>query len=234
MPAKNLIPESIATSVNPGNKTFTVDNGKSYYFQYSGIGTAVINGTETINLNSYGSYKEYKGNYDGITSIVFHSDYPANVKNIAIYDSAFPSDDLVPEYGKYVKYDLKSLANDFYNLFDNSIVYESGNTPYYLSTTDYYRESDHILVLPENMPGMYTIYYHAYPTEITELTDDDYVMEIDPDVAVLLPIYMASVLYMDDDNRIATSYRNYFEVGLESLINTSSYSGKETFTSEWV
>jgi hypothetical protein len=81
---------------------------------------------------------------------------------------------------------------------------------------------------------MYTVYYHAYPAQITALTDDDYVMMIDPELAVLLPIYMASVLYMDDDNGLATSYRNYFETGLSDLINTSFQTGKESFTSEWV
>ena len=84
------------------------------------------------------------------------------------------------------------------------------------------------------MPGMYTIYYNAYPGQITEDTEDDYDMSLDPEVIVLLPLYMAAELYKDDDNGIATTYRNEFEVGLESLLNTSNYSGKEEFLSEWV
>ena len=219
--------------------TFSADGVKSFYFQYSGIGTVTIereNLTTSLTLDSYGKFTEYKGNYDNDANervtITFQSDYPATVKNIALYDTYFPEDSLVPEYGRYVKYDLKTLASDFYNLFDNSISYEDGNV--YLNTTDYYRESDHILILPSNKPGSYTIWYHAYPEQITEETEDDYVLPIDPDVAVLLPLYMASQLYMDDDLAIATTLRNQFEVGLESLVNTSHYSGKEKFTSEWV
>ena len=243
MPSKNLVPEQTAVSLNDGRSfTFSADGVKSIYFQYSGIGKAYITGGDEeteISIDSYGSFTEIRGNYpnvsDGKVTIRFESDYPATVKNLAMYDATFPEDEngaKVPEYGRYIKYDLKELATDFYNLFDNSINYEDGNI--YLNTTDYYRESDHILILPSNRPGMYTIYYHAYPVQITEETEDDYVLPIDPDVAVLLPLYMASQLYMDDDLAIATTLRNQFEVGLESLVNTSHYSGKEKFTSEWV
>lgn len=236
MPSKNLLPDS---GIVNGNVSFSADGAKSYYFQYSGIGTATISGGNsevTIPIDSYGTYTEFKGNYpndsNSKVTITFHSDYPSSVKDIALYGSLFPTDEDVPKYGKYIKYDLKELAKDFYNLFDNSISYETKGV--YLNTTDYYRESDHVLVLPADMPGMYTIFYHAYPEELTIDTEDDYEMPLDPDVAVLLPLYMASVLYMDDDLAISTSMRNYFEVGLESLINTSHYSGREKFTSEWV
>ena len=243
MPSKNLVPEQTAVALNDGSSfTFSADGVKSIYFQYSGIGKAYITGGDEeteISIDSYGSFTEIRGNYPNVwgnkVTIRFESDYPATVKNLAMYEATFSEDEngaKVPEYGRYIKYDLKELATDFYNLFDNSINYEDGNI--YLNTTDYYRESDHILILPSNRPGMYTIYYHAYPVQITEETEEDYVLPIDPDVAVLLPLYMASQLYMDDDLAIATTLRNQFEVGLDSLVNTSHYSGKESFTSEWV
>lgn len=241
LPAKNLLQDN---SISDGNSVFSADNGHSYYFQYSGIGTAVISGGDsdvTISIDSYGKFSEFKGNYansgNNKITITFSSAYPSKVKNIAIYADTFPTVngvDVVPEYGKYVKYDLKELAPSFYSVFGNSLVYEGENATTYLNTTDYYKESDHILVLPKDKPGMYTVYYNAYPEQITAETDDDYVMEIDKEVAELLPMYMASQLYMDDDLAIATSYRNYFEVGLESLINSSANPGKEKFTSEWV
>ena len=241
MPAKNLLQDN---SISDGNSVFTAENGHSYYFQYSGIGTAVISGGDedvTISIDSFGTFSEFKGNYansgNNPITITFTSPYPSKVKNIAIYADTFPTIngvDIVPEYGKYVKYDLKELAPSFYSMFGNSLVYEGESSTIYLNTTDYYKESDHILVLPKDKPGMYTVYYNAYPGHISNETEDDYVMEVDPEVAVLLPLYMASVLYVDDDNGIATSYRNYFEVGLSDLKNTSSNPGKEKFTSEWV
>jgi hypothetical protein len=234
LPAKNLLSEN----------DYSAENGHSYYFQFSGIGTAVISGGDsdvTIDINSYGTFTEFKGNYanssNGKVTITFSSDYPYKVKNAAIYAETFPTIngiDMVPEYGEYVKYDLKELAPSFYNVFGNTIVYEGESSKVYLNTTDYYKESDHILVLPKDKPGMYTVYYNAYPGLITLETEDDYVLEVDKEVAALLPLYIASQLYKDDDNGIATTYRNEFEVGLEALINSASNPGKEKFTSEWV
>ena len=241
LPAKNLLQDN---SISDGDSVFSADNAHSYYFQYSGIGNAIISGGDTevtVVLDSYGKFSEYKGNYpntaNGKVTITFVSSYPSKVKNVALYEATYPTIndvDMVPEYGRYVKYDLKELAPSFYSLFGNSLVYEGENSTTYLNTTDYYKESDHILVLPKDKPGMYTVYYNAYPSHVSADTDEDTVMELDPEVAVLLPIYMASVLYMDDDNGIATSYRNYFEVGLSDLKNTSSNPGKEEFNSEWV
>jgi hypothetical protein len=225
---------------------FTAENGHSYYFQYSGIGTAVISGGDedvTISIDSFGTFSEFKGNYansgNNTITITFTSPYPSKVKNIAIYADTFPTingTDIVPEYGKYVKYDLKELAPSFYSMFGNSLVYEGESSTIYLNTTDYYKESDHILVLPKDKPGMYTVYYNAYPGQIDYETEDDYVLDIDKEVADLLPLYIASQLYKDDDNGIATSYRNEFEVGFERLINSANLSAYEEWTSEsgWV
>lgn len=242
IPPKNLIPDYKALAIaDVRGVTFKAEKGRSLYFQYNGHGTFTITGGDTevtTEINSNGVFTEYKGGIDNTAnnpiSITFHSDYPLYVKNIAIYEDYYPEDKDIPEYGTYVKYNLRDLTTDFYNLGDNAIVYEGGSGPAYLSTTDYYRESDNILVLPANMPGVYTVYYHAYPAKITGDTLDEYELAIDPDLAVLLPLYMAAALYMDDDLAISTTLRNQFEVGLESLVDTSNYSGKETFTSEWV
>lgn len=240
MPANNLV--STKNLIDARDYKLTVDGGKSIYLQYSGIGSVEITGGDyespmTKDFDSYGTFTESKGNLNNASGgkVTFHftSDYPATIKNLAVYDTFFPDDESIPPYGDFVKYDLKTLCDDFYNLFDNSIVYE-GDNPTYLNTTDYYRESDHILILPKTMPGMYTIYYHAYPQSLTIETEDDAEIAVDPEVAVLMPLYMAAELYKDDDNGIATTYRNEFEVGLESLINTSYQAGKEKFISEWV
>jgi hypothetical protein len=121
-------------------------------------------------------------------------------------------------------------------LGDNQIYYEGDKESGYIQTSKYYRESDNVLVLDRNEPGSYTVYYRAYPEEITAETDDDYELPLDKEVVVLMPLYMASQLYKDDDNGIATSYRNEFEVALESLIDSSTSQGYEEFVSEsgWI
>ena len=84
-------------------------------------------------------------------------------------------------------------------------------------TQAYYTESDNFLVLPRNFKGVYTVYYYAYPKEITSGTEDNYVPDAAPEVVAILPLYMASQLYKEDDNGIATSLRNEFEVAYERI-----------------
>ena len=48
-------------------------------------------------------------------------------------------------------------------------------------------------------------------------TPDDTVIELPEDACVLIPLYIASQLYKDDDISQSTAYRNEFEVGLQDL-----------------
>ena len=76
------------------------------------------------------------------------------------------------------------------------------------------------------------MYYKKYPQSITSETEDDYEFILDPEVAALIPLYMASQLYKDDDNAIATVYRNEFEVAFERLTQFAEVPRKEEFVSE--
>lgn len=65
--------------------------------------------------------------------------------------------------------------------------------------------------------GGYEVSYYAWPERLSNSTVGELVLPLLDDVAVLLPLYMASELYKDDDNSIATVYRNEFEIGLDRL-----------------
>lgn len=58
-------------------------------------------------------------------------------------------------------------------------------------------------------------------TEVDKIdndTDNDTVINYPEDACVLIPSYIASQLYKDDDISQATAYRNEFETGLQDLI----------------
>lgn len=58
-------------------------------------------------------------------------------------------------------------------------------------------------------------------TEVDKIdndTDDDTTINYPEDACVLIPLYIASQLYKDDDISQATAYRNEFETGLQDLI----------------
>ena len=48
-------------------------------------------------------------------------------------------------------------------------------------------------------------------------SDNETEIELPEDACVLIPLYIASQLYKDDDIAQATAYRNEFEVGLQDL-----------------
>ena len=54
-------------------------------------------------------------------------------------------------------------------------------------------------------------------------------MALDPEVAAIIPLYMASQLYKDDDLSTSTVYRNEWEVAFEKLSQGALVPKKEKF-----
>lgn len=198
--------------------------------------------TESIEIASseYVQVKRIFDNPDNNTvTVTVESEYPAYVRNVALYAEKFkveydeeenPIYDAVPDYERFIRFQMNKICDDFYQLYE--IYYEGDSKPYYLQVSSYYQEADKTLVLQRSEPGIYTVYYKAYPQQITLETPDDYELVLDPEVAALLPMYMASQLYKDDDNSISTVYRNEFEVAFDRLSQSSNAPHKEEFVSE--
>ena len=91
------------------------------------------------------------------------------------------------------------------------------------------------LVLPAGVEGPLALYYNAWPAPVTAQTPDEEELPLDPEVAVLLPLYIASQLYKDDDITLATVYRNEFEVAFSLLQRADSgeVGGEFTCATGW-
>ncbi len=227
-----------------GEKTYSAVGAKAYYFQFAGsaaytvkVGDTVV---ETNDAESRGTYTEYRGSFSNDegeeVTITFTSEFPCAVKNIALYASEYDNPNDIPEFSKDTRYNLSDILDDFYLLYDDQVFYDDGTQRNKVPQGMYRLEGGKTLALPRSEPGSYVIYYQAYPASISTQTEDNYVLPLDPEVVVLLPVYMASVLYKDDDNGIATAYRNEFEIGLEALKQGNEAYGREVFYSEsgWI
>ena len=73
------------------------------------------------------------------------------------------------------------------------------------------------LTLPWWEAGKAQLAYTPLPSPVTLATADDWVIPLPPAAAVLLPFYMASQLYKEDDLALSTVYRNEFEAALTLL-----------------
>lgn len=251
-PFENLL----ETNGQSGFKTFTVVNdsisftaegAKSYYFKIVGRPTScklyvgeheVIDFYPEGNEIDYKVFTTFKGNIeypvlvegeDSTVKLLITAVSPINLVNVCFYDCLFEEDTDVPQYEKYIKIRMDDVLNDFYQLAPAELydLGDSGNE--YIVGNDYFQEADKTLVLPRDKTGIFVIHYRAYPQQITLSTPDDEELALDPEVAALIPLYMASQLYKDDDNAIATVYRNEFEVGRDALSQGALIPKKEKF-----
>ena len=109
---------------------------------------------------------------------------------------------------------MKELAPDFYSL-DKVYIGDDLRRTY-----DYRFVGVDMLLL--GRPGTFTVFYKAYPEQITADTADDYEMPLYPEVCSLIPWFMASQLYKDDDPSLSTVYWNEFSALLEEIKNNFS------------
>lgn len=243
-PIKNLLPytdSDVIHSFISGEKTFEADGCNSFSFNVTGrceltitIGELISDPIEFDSLNAYTTYKQIVENPDNDKVILtFTSDKPFAIKNIAMYEAKYTDDTEVPEYAERIRYKVTDLVEDFYSI--NSIYFE-GDEEKYIKTSDVYQEGDKTLVFDRETEGNYVIYYNALPVTITVATEDEYELPLDREVEALLPLYMASQIYKEDDIAIATQYRNEFEVAFERLKNSVPNGMAERITSEsgWI
>lgn len=242
-PMKNLLSDYNASMIHSrvkGDMEFEAEGAHSFYFEITGDCTYTITvgeteTTETIEAsNKYESVKGLITNTeDAIVKLSFTSETPYAIKNIAMYEAKYSEDAEIPAYTEKIRYRATDLAEDFYSI--NSIYFE-GETIKYIKTDEVYQEGDKVLVLDSSVPGNYIVYYNALPVTITYATEDDYELPLDREVAAILPLYMASQIYKEDDISIATQYRNEFEVAFERLQNAQPNGKAERVTSEsgWI
>lgn len=227
--------------------SFAINGAKSYYFKIYGmpISCKLFVGEHEVkdfypedNEIDPRVFTTFKGNIeypeleeeeDSTVSIVISANSPISITNMCFYGVEFLTDADVPQYEKYINIKMDDVVSDFYQLAPAEL-YDlglSGND--YIVADKYFQEADKTLVIPRSEKGIFRIHYRAYPQQITLETPDDTELALDPEVAALVPTYMASVLYKDDDLSVSTIYRNEFEVGREALSQGALIPKREKF-----
>jgi len=222
---------------------FFATGARSYYFRATAGVTAEIYVAGTL-VNTISceddNYSPYKGLISNVAkdevAIRFSSLYPAHIKNVALYSSTYASALDVPDNEEVVRFNLKEMLEDFYQIYQGEVYIEKDGKPRYLAASEYYVEANDTIVFRSDRPGLYTVYYKKYAQNITKTTPDDYELPLDPEVAAIIPLYIASQLYKDDDNGIATTYRNEFETAFDRLKQRVDIGRREEFDGEsgWV
>lgn len=111
--------------------------------------------------------------------------------------------------------EMKDYCTDFRALDADEIYQDIDGTHRHM--TEYSVENESVFVLSGAAAETVTIYYLCYPTMLTSATDGKTELNVPREIAEILPLYMASELYKDDDLSMAVQYRNEFEDALQKL-----------------
>lgn len=219
----NLLGDMLKT-INHTNEdlSFESDGVKAYYFEVDNEATINIyvddELVETIEneISNEGEFTVYKGFVDGHLKLEFTGLHPYNIRNVCMYalDYNYGNENdtsYIPDYTVGRVIDLKNAIKDFYKIIK---FYYQGRE--LVNNTDYRLTDMYTLIMDRMVDGEYIIKYQCYPEKITDETDDEYELPLEYDTAVLLPLYMASELYKDDDISLATIYRNEFEAMVDN------------------
>lgn len=217
---------------------YSARGAKAFYYEATGPASIKIYVDETLThteeIGAQNDFKAVKGiipnEEEKTAKIVFSGAYPYQFRNIALYDITFPSDEAVWDFAPVLRIDLKEDAKDFYRLVTTDVVKEKDGS--YVKYKDYEWEGDSTLILDGLTEGNYKVHYFAYPEEITLETPEDYELALDPEVAALLPVYIASELYEDDDSSMAYYFREQYMEAKQRLVPTQ-IQGKAKFIDRW-
>lgn len=221
---------------NETDISYETNGAKAYYFEVAGTATVqiAVNGAVVQTIENqdrmFHAYKGFIQNPDGeAVKITFTGQYLYQFRNVALYSAVFEREEDIWDFVPEKRYDFRKLIPDFFRLLDDNVILQSGSSKMpYIQTDDYYWEGDSVLVLKGLQRGEWIIHYYSYPQEITDDTPNDTVIELDEEVANLLPIYMASELYEDDDTSTAFYYRQQYDTAKQRLQPSTGF-GKSEF-----
>jgi hypothetical protein len=132
-------------------------------------------------------------------TITFSGDYPYNIRNTALYAYAFPSDDDVPVYTRYVEY---AVPSDFMS-FDN-VILRSDPAIYEIYKAMRW-ENNKKVILEYYKSGSFDIHYFRYPAAISPTAADSTVLEVE-DRSVDLVVLQAGIMATAADNPSLSSW----------------------------
>lgn len=221
------------------NIEFNAQCGKAFYFEACGRGKAEIyvgkNQIKTVVFDTKNTFLKYKGIFENpdfsTVKIVFLSGEPYIVRNVSVYNADFSKEEDVFENTQYEKYDLKEITNDFFSFDTSRFVEEKSNCK--ISNFRFCGDSE--IEIRNDVSGSWNVPYLAYPTVINKETPDEEEIDLPYELCMILPFYIASELYLEEDSALAVGWRNKFESSLSeySALRNQKASKKAKIVNIW-
>ena len=242
-----LTNELLHHSFDPVEKTgelcFEAADVKSYYFECDGNGAVYLELYDPAalrwqmldmkSLSSPGDYKAYKGFIKQGNAFVggkrvrlrFVGEYLYSVKSVAFYRYIFSKDEGdIPAYEAFTRYDISKAVADFMSLKNPPIEVDDG---YRFLNQEYHVEDGRIILMPRDYPGHYKVLYNRLPRPIVNdgaLSDDLTEIDLPEELCALLPILVASYIWMDDEPEKAQYYLSLYQSRASFILSTKKNS----------
>ena len=140
----------------------------------------------------------------------FSGNYLFYVRCVALYRHLYSAEESdIPAFGAYIRYDMGALS-DFLSLLTPPIT---DDEEYKKLHDDYDVEDGRVILLPYSVKGCFKIQYKRLPREVVNngaAADDETVIDLDEELSTLLPLLVASYIWLDDDADRAEYYMTLY------------------------
>lgn len=214
---RNLLGDGFAKPAyhHSGDFTLQIPQMHSLYVEVSGKGACVTLGDkeETIEDNAYHVFKF--SNTGEATALRVDSSFPFSIRNAALYEAVYPTDDDVPAYTRYVPH---KLPENFRKLVSVTVTDEHGE---HQQSADYHLDGVRTVMLPYAREGRYRIRYERNPDTVPYDAPDDTELEFPAHAEQLIPLKLAVDLCkgVDDTQSIAYYLDSHFQMMVQNLMN---------------
>ena len=227
-PMKNLVAGGFTPIERSEDLIYEATDAKAYYFQADGIGKVVIEKYNSaggwsrigeVDLNGTRRFNEYcgfirDGNQfvTGPVRLRFTGDYLYSVKCVAMYQHVYSDDAAdIPAYEAYTRYDMTTLVDDFLTISSPPIIEDE---EYERLSGDYDVEGGRVILLPYSVTGCFKVLYNRRPKELINngsAQDDESVLDLDEELCSLIPVLIASYIWLEDEPDRAQYYYSLYQ-----------------------
>ena len=199
---------------------YKAPKGNSWFFELCGKGTVkiylgkeLIKTVENTDENTFTKHKGTISNDENKpVTLEFIGGNTYLKKNVAVYNDSFASADDVYEISEMKIFDMEKTAEDFFKFdSENTVICGSDNTAYGFM-------GEKIFCADGLKSGVWKVPYIAYPQLINSETPDSEIINLPENLCGIIPYYMASELYLEDDSGLCVGWRNKFEAELREFI----------------
>lgn len=144
-------------------------------------------------------------------TLLFSGDYPFYVRNVAFYDVEFPSTQAV---GDITEYDLSLIVERFAAV---ALPMMKDGVPCHPEDPRTALIGEKLLRIPNSERGTYGIVCEVYPPRYTSRSSDSEELLLAEDLAELIPLLVASYIWLDDEPEKAARYKNLYDLAAREI-----------------